>query len=51
MIKTLHHVAVAVESVDAALGFYRDVLGLDEIETILLPDRGLKVSLIQNGNA
>ena len=51
MIKKLHHVAVAVENVDAALGFYRDVLGLDEIETMLLPDRGLKVALIRTGNA
>lgn len=51
MIRKLHHVAVAVESVDAALPFYRDVLGLDEIELLLLPDRGLKVALIKTGNA
>lgn len=51
MIRKLHHVAVAVESVDAALPFYRDVLGLDEIETLLLPDRGLKVALIKTGNS
>ena len=51
MIKTLHHVAVAVESVDDALRFYRDVLGLDEIETLELPDRGLKVALIKTGDS
>ena len=51
MIKRLHHVAVAVESVDAALGFYRDVLGLTDIERMDLPDRRLIVALVKTGNA
>ena len=51
MIKRLHHVAVAVESVDAALGFYRDVLGLTDIERMELPDRRLIVALVKTGNA
>jgi methylmalonyl-CoA/ethylmalonyl-CoA epimerase len=51
VIKRLHHVAVAVESVDAALGFYRDVLGLTDIERMELPDRRLIVALVKTGNA
>jgi len=48
--RKLHHVAVAVESVDGALGFYRDVLGLTDVRTMTLEDRGLKVALIQAGD-
>ncbi len=45
----LHHVAVAVDSVDDALKYYRDVLGLEVITTMTLEDRGLKVALIKAG--
>jgi len=45
----LHHVAVAVDSVDDALKYYRDILGLEEISTMTLEDRGLKVALIKAG--
>jgi methylmalonyl-CoA epimerase len=45
----LHHVAVAVDSVDDALKYYRDILGLEEITTMTLEDRGLKVALIKAG--
>ena len=51
MIKKLHHVAVAVESVQAALGFYHDILGLTDITIKTLKDRGLKVALIQAGDS
>jgi methylmalonyl-CoA epimerase len=47
--KKLHHVAVAVDSVDEAVKFYRDTLGLDEITVMTLEDRGLKVALIRSG--
>lgn len=50
MIRKLHHVAVAVESVDAASRFYRDLLGLTVTRTMTLDDRGLKVALIQAGD-
>jgi butyryl-CoA dehydrogenase len=48
-VKKLHHVAVAVDSVDEALRFYRDILGLDDITTMTLEDRGLKVGLVKAG--
>ena len=51
MIKRLHHVAVAVESIPAALGFYHDILGLTNITIKTLKDRGLKVALIQAGES
>jgi methylmalonyl-CoA epimerase len=50
-VRKLHHVAVAVESVEQSLGFYRDVLGLTEIETMRLDDRGLHVALIKTGDS
>jgi methylmalonyl-CoA epimerase len=47
--KKLHHVAVAVDKVDEALKFYRETLGLEEIEVMTLEDRGLKVALVKAG--
>jgi methylmalonyl-CoA epimerase len=38
-----------VDNVDDALRFYRDVLGLNDITTMTLDDRGLKVGLIKAG--
>ncbi len=49
--KRLHHVAVAVESVDQALRFYCDLLGLEVTQVMTLEDRGLKVALIDAGNS
>ncbi|MGE3269498.1 MAG: VOC family protein, partial [Chloroflexota bacterium] len=45
----LHHVAVAVDNLDEAIKYYRDILGLDEITIMRLEDRGLKVGLIKAG--
>jgi methylmalonyl-CoA epimerase len=47
--KKLHHVAVAVDSVDEALKFYRETLGLAQITIMTLEDRGLKVGLVKAG--
>jgi methylmalonyl-CoA epimerase len=47
--RKLHHVAVAVDSVDEALKFYRETLGLEEITVMTLEDRGLKVGLVKAG--
>jgi methylmalonyl-CoA epimerase len=47
--KKLHHVAVAVDNVDEALKFYRDILDLDEVTVMTLEDRGLKVGLVKAG--
>ena len=47
--RKLHHVAVAVDSVDEALKFYRETLGLEEITVMNLEDRGLRVGLVKAG--
>ncbi len=50
MIKRLNHISVAVESIDDALTFYRDVLGLEVVETVKLEDRQLKVAFVKVGD-
>ncbi len=56
-IKRINHVAIVVEDIDSALGFWRDVLGLnlDHIEDVpsqtskvaFLPTGGSEVELVQ----
>ncbi len=50
MTKRLHHVAVVVRSLDDALGFYRDVLGLPvhKLETVVEQD--VKAALLDLEN-
>ena len=47
--KKLNHVSIAVESVDEALKFYRDLLGLEVERTVVLEDRQLKVAFVKIG--
>ncbi|MBI4493766.1 MAG: methylmalonyl-CoA epimerase [Chloroflexi bacterium] len=49
MIQKVHHVAIAVHSLDAAMRFYRDQLGLSESRRVTLADRGLHVAFLQAG--
>jgi len=46
----VHHVGVAVTSIDEALRFYGDKLGLSVCDRLELPDRQLKVAFIQAAN-
>jgi methylmalonyl-CoA/ethylmalonyl-CoA epimerase len=50
MIKRLNHISVAVQSVEDALRFYHDTLGLEVVETITLEDRQLKVAFVKLGD-
>ena len=50
MIKRLNHVSVAVESIDDALTFYRDMLGLEVSEPVRLDDRQLRVVFVKIGD-
>jgi methylmalonyl-CoA/ethylmalonyl-CoA epimerase len=50
MIKRLNHVSVAVPSIPDALKFYRDILGLEVVETATLDDRELKVAFVRIGD-
>jgi methylmalonyl-CoA/ethylmalonyl-CoA epimerase len=49
MLKKLSHVSIAVENVDEAAKFYRDVLGLEVTRTVTLDDRQLKIAFIKIG--
>jgi methylmalonyl-CoA epimerase len=46
----VHHVGVAVPSIDEAMHFYGDKLGLSVLDTVELPDRQLKVAFVQAAN-
>ena len=50
MIKRLNHVSVAVESIDDALKFYRDILGLECSAPLTLEDRQLRVVFVKIGD-
>jgi methylmalonyl-CoA epimerase len=47
--KKLNHVSIAVEDVDQALEFYRDLLGLEVTRVTILEDRQLKVAFVKIG--
>lgn len=49
MIQKVHHVAVAVNSIDEAMRFYRDQLGLSVRKRLTLADRGLHIAFLQAG--
>ena len=47
---SIHHVGIAVASIDEALHFYGDKLGLSVCDQLDLPERQLKVAFIQAAN-
>jgi methylmalonyl-CoA epimerase len=46
----IHHVGVAVPSIDDAMHFYGDKMGLSLVDSVDLPDRQLKVAFVQAAN-
>lgn len=46
----VHHIGVAVPSIDDAMHFYGDKLGLSIVDTLDLPDRQLKVAMVKTAN-
>ena len=50
MIKRMDHVAIAVKSIDEALKFYSDVLGLKPKKIEIIADQGVKAALIPVGD-
>ena len=44
--KQIAHIGIAVRSIDEALVFYRDQLGLTLSEIIDLPERGLRIAML-----
>ena len=46
----VHHIGVAVSSIDDAMHFYGEKLGLSIVDELELPDRQLKVAMVKTGN-
>ena len=46
----VHHIGVAVPSIDEAMRFYGDKLGLSAFDPLELPDRQLRVTFVQTSN-
>lgn len=47
----IHHVGVAVSSLDESLKFYRDALGLDAVETVEVKQEMVRVAMLSAGEA
>jgi methylmalonyl-CoA epimerase len=46
----IHHIGIAVPSIDDAMHFYGDKLGLDLVDSVEMPDRQLKVAFVRTAN-
>ena len=51
MIKKLHHVCVVVQSIDQALAFYRDTLGLHVHKEDTIQEQGVRAALLTLGDS
>jgi methylmalonyl-CoA/ethylmalonyl-CoA epimerase len=49
MLKKIHHVGVVVPSLDKAMGFWRDLLGLHLTKVEVVQDQGVKAALLMAG--
>lgn len=46
---SIHHIAIAVHDLDAALAFYRDGLGLEMTERREVPEEGVEIAFLPAG--
>ena len=51
MIKKVHHVGIVVRSMDQAMSFYRDTLGLHVHKLETIEDQGVKAALLTLGDS
>jgi methylmalonyl-CoA/ethylmalonyl-CoA epimerase len=51
MITKIHHIGIAVHSLDEALAFYRDTLGLHLHASAEIADQGVKAALLTLGQS
>lgn len=49
LVKRIDHVAIVVRSIDQALAFYRDVLGLQPSAIKMLPGEGVRIAFLPAG--
>jgi methylmalonyl-CoA epimerase len=50
MLKVIDHVGVAVEDIDAALGFYQDILGMPLVHRETVEEQGVHAALLDVGD-
>jgi methylmalonyl-CoA/ethylmalonyl-CoA epimerase len=50
MLSAIDHVGIAVEDIDAALGVYRDVLGMPLVHRETVTDQGVDAALLDVGD-
>lgn len=48
---SIHHIAIAVRDLDAALAFYRDALGLELTERRFAPEEGVEIAFLATGES
>lgn len=46
---SIHHIAIAVRDLEAALAFYRDALGLEMTERRTVPQEGVEIAFLPAG--
>jgi methylmalonyl-CoA/ethylmalonyl-CoA epimerase len=46
---SIHHIAIAVHDLEAALDFYRDALGLEVAERREVPEEGVEIAFLPAG--
>ena len=51
MLSRIDHVGVAVENIDAALGLYRDALGLELVHRETVTEQGVDAALLDVGDS
>ena len=49
MVKRIDHVAIVVRSIDEALGFYRDLLGIQPSAIKTIPTEGVRIAFLPSG--
>jgi len=47
----IHHIAIAVKDLDAALAFYRDALGIEVSERREIPAEGVEIAFLPTGDS
>ena len=49
LVKRIDHVAIVVRSIEQALGFYRDLLGMEPSAIKTLPGEGVRIAFLPSG--
>ncbi len=49
LVRRIDHIAIVVRSIDQALGFYRDLLGMQPSDIQTLPSEGIRIAFLPSG--